>query len=343
MYENSFHQGHDLSKFNFLITGGAGFIGSNLTEYLMRHGAAKVRVLDNFSTGFSNNIEPYFKRENFELIRGDIREAKTCQRAVMGIDYVFHQAALGSVPRSIDDPSTSNEVNVSGFLNLLIAARDEGVKRVIYAASSSTYGDSKTMPKTEEVIGKPLSPYAVTKLVNELYADVFAKTYGMELIGLRYFNVFGPRQTTNGAYAAVIPRFIKALLQLQSPVVNGDGLVTRDFTYIENIVQINLQAVFSQNPLALNQVFNAACGQRISLLELIGLIKAELFAYIPEVAHISPVFRDKRIGDISDSLASIEKAKSLLGYQPSFNVSQGIKGAVAWYFDQDRKTQHIET
>ncbi|RZK25003.1 MAG: SDR family oxidoreductase, partial [Flavobacterium sp.] len=325
MYNNIFHGDNDLSKSSFLITGGAGFIGSNLVEYLLKYGVGKVRVLDNFSTGFTENVEPFYKFKNFELIKGDIRDQEVCHKAMIGIDYVLHQAALGSVPRSIEDPSTTNEVNVSGFLNILVAARDAKVKRMIYAASSSTYGDSKNMPKVEDVIGNPLSPYAVTKLVNELYANVFSKTYNMELIGLRYFNVFGPRQNTNGAYAAVIPKFIKALLQFQSPVINGDGSVTRDFTYIENIVQINIRSVFTTNPLAINQVFNAACGQRISLLELLNHIKEHLSTLYPDSKLIEPIFKPVRVGDIPDSLASIEKAQKLLDYHPEYTVIQGIK------------------
>lgn len=342
MYNQIFHGENDLSKSSFLVTGGAGFIGSNLVEYLIKYGAAKVRVLDNFSTGFEDNIEPFYKYKSFELIKGDIRDKDVCQKAMVGINYVLHQAALGSVPRSIEDPATTNDVNISGFLNVLIAARDAKVKRVVYAASSSTYGDSKSMPKMEDIIGRPLSPYAVTKFVNELYADVFSKTYNMELIGLRYFNVFGPRQSTNGAYAAVIPKFIKALLQRQSPVVNGDGSVTRDFTYIENIVQINLRSVFTKNPLAINQVFNAACGQRISLLQLLDQIKAQLSLSDPDAKLIDATFKAVRIGDIPDSLASIKKAQDLLGYAPEFTSAQGIRKAVDWYADQEHKNHQVE-
>lgn len=341
MYNNIFHGDNDLSKSSFLITGGAGFIGSNLVEYLLKYGAGKVRVLDNFSTGFAENIEPFYKFKNFEFIKGDIRDLEICHKSMIGIDYVLHQAALGSVPRSIEDPATTNEVNVSGFLNILIAARDAKVKRMIYAASSSTYGDSKNMPKVEHIIGKPLSPYAVTKFVNELYADVFSKTYNMELIGLRYFNVFGPRQNTNGAYAAVIPKFIKALLQFQSPVINGDGSVTRDFTYVENIVQINIRSVFTNNPLAFNEVFNAACGERISLLELLHHIKEHLSNLYPDTKLIEAIFKPVRIGDIPDSLASIDKARQLLGYNPEFSVVQGIGKAVEWYYSQELKNHQV--
>lgn len=342
MYDKSFHQTADLSQYSFLITGGAGFIGSNLVEYLLKFGAGKVRILDNFSTGKRHNIAPFFLHSNFELIEGDIRNIDSCRDAMKGIDYVLHQAALGSVPRSVADPSTTNEVNISGFLNVLIAARDAKVKRVIYAASSSTYGDSAVLPKMEDVIGKPLSPYAVTKLVNELYAGVFAKTFQMELIGLRYFNVFGPRQDPDGEYAAVIPKFISTLMQLQPPLINGDGSVSRDFTFVENIVQINIRAVFTQNPDAVNQVFNAACGYSITLLELLYLIRKNLSLYNPDILDIQPLYGPVRVGDIAHSLACIDKAQELLDYHPQFSVVQGIKESVKWYHEQNYENQRIQ-
>jgi UDP-N-acetylglucosamine 4-epimerase len=265
MYDTPYHD-QDISNYSFLITGGAGFIGSNLVEYLLKYGAKKVRVLDNFSTGFQHNIEKFKSNPAFELVEGDIRDVQTCIKASQNIDYVSHQAALGSVPRSINDPITTNDVNVSGFLNMLWAIKENGkVKRMIYAASSSTYGDSKALPKTEDVIGRPLSPYAVTKYVNELYADVFAKTYGIETIGLRYFNVFGPKQSPQGAYAAVIPLFIQALLQGKSPYINGDGEQTRDFTFIKNAIQANVRALLTDNNHALNQVYNIAVGDQTSI------------------------------------------------------------------------------
>src|SRR5690554_3452261 len=260
---------------HILITGGAGFIGSNLTEYFLNKGYF-VRCLDNFSTGYKHNIEEFLSNPNYELIEGDIRDLATCYQAVKGMDYILHQAALGSVPRSINDPITSNEVNVSGFLNMLVASRDAGTKRFIYAASSSTYGDSEGLPKVEDKIGKPLSPYAITKYVNELYADISHKTYGMDLIGLRYFNVFGRRQDPNGAYAAVIPLFVKQFMEHKSPVINGDGTFSRDFTYIDNVLQMNLLAMVSPNKEALNQVYNTAVGDRTTLLELITLLKKHL-------------------------------------------------------------------
>jgi UDP-N-acetylglucosamine/UDP-N-acetylgalactosamine 4-epimerase len=342
MYDVSYHGPTDLSKHSFLVTGGAGFIGSNLVEYLLKYEAGKVRVLDNFSTGFSNNIEPFFKHKNFELIRGDIRDRQTCQKAVEGITYVLHQAALGSVPRSINDPFTSNEVNISGFLNMVIAAREANVKRIIYAASSSTYGDSTAMPKMEELIGRPLSPYAVTKLVNELYADVFAKLYGMELIGLRYFNVFGQRQAPNGAYAAVIPKFIKAFIQHQSPVINGDGRASRDFTYIDNVVQMNIRSVFTENQAAINQVFNVACGKRITIGQLVHHLKEYLIDLDQDVEKVQVRFGAVRAGDIPHSLASIKKAETLLDYEPRFSVKEGLKEAIQWYAKQANLYQDVQ-
>ncbi|SEH57461.1 UDP-N-acetylglucosamine 4-epimerase [Paenimyroides aquimaris] len=319
-----------------LITGGAGFIGSNLTEYFLSKGCF-VRCLDNFSTGYRHNIESFSTNSNFELVEGDIRDLETCQKAVKGMHYVLHQAALGSIPRSINNPITTNEVNVSGFLNLLVAVRDEGIKRLVYAASSSTYGDSENLPKVEEHIGKPLSPYAVSKYVNELYADVFAKTYGMEIIGLRYFNVFGRRQDTQSAYAAAIPLFTKQLIQHQSPVINGTGENSRDFTYIDNVIQMNERALLTENPEALNQVYNTAVGDRTSLNQLITFLKELLTTYDPEIQNIDVKYGPDRLGDIPHSLASVDKAKRLLGYCPSHTIKDGLKEAVKWYWQyQDR-------
>lgn len=315
-----------------LITGGAGFIGSNLCDYFISKGN-HVTCLDNFATGFKYNIEHLLSNPNFELIEGDIRDLETCQRATANQDYVLHQAALGSVPRSINDPITSNEVNVSGFLNMLVAARDSGVKRFIYAASSSTYGDSETLPKVEEVIGKPLSPYAITKYVNELYADVFSKTYGIECIGLRYFNVFGRRQHPNGAYAAVIPKFVIQLMNHESPVINGTGEYSRDFTYIDNVIQMNEKAMSAENKEALNTVYNTAVGDRTTLNLLVEYLKEYLSIYDPAIANVPIIHGDLRAGDIPHSLASIDKAKRLLGYEPSHDIKKGLQEAVGWYWE----------
>ena len=312
-----------------LVTGGAGFIGSNLCEKLLELGN-KVVCLDNFSTGKKENIEPFLPHPDFTLIEGDIRSLEACRQAVAGMDYVLHEAALGSVPRSINDPVTTNEVNISGFLNMLVASRDEKVKRFVYAASSSTYGDSVALPKVEDVIGKPLSPYAITKYVNELYADVFAKTYGMETIGLRYFNVFGRRQDPNGAYAAVIPLFVNKLINHESPVINGDGEFSRDFTYIDNVVQMNLLALTSTNPQAVNQVYNTAYGERTTLNQLVCYLKEYLSAYDPAINEIEVKHAPNRAGDIPHSLASIEKAKKMLGYAPEYNIKEGLKNLVDW-------------
>ncbi len=319
-------------KNNILVTGGAGFIGSNLCETLLNLGH-RVICLDNFSTGHHKNIAPFLHNEHFTLIEGDIRNIETCRKAVDGIDYVLHEAALGSVPRSINDPITSNEVNVSGFLNMLVASRDAGVKRFIYAASSSTYGDSPSLPKVEDVIGKPLSPYAITKYVNELYADVFSKTYGMECIGLRYFNVFGRRQDPHGAYAAVIPLFVKQLMQHESPVINGDGNFSRDFTYVENVIQMNLLAISTTNPEAINTVYNTAYGDRNTLIQLTGYLKEFLSEFDPEIKDIEIKHGPNRIGDIPHSLASIDKAKKLLGYHPQYSLRDGLKEAIKWYWE----------
>lgn len=278
------------------------------------------------------NILPFFDKKNFRLIVGDIRNYDDCLNAIKGIDYVLHEAALGSVPRSIKDPITSNEVNVSGFLNMLFAAKEVGVKRFIYAASSSTYGDSVSLPKVEDVIGKPLSPYAITKYVNELYADVFSRTYGIECIGLRYFNVFGKRQDTNGAYAAVIPLFVKKLINHESPVINGDGEYSRDFTYIKNVIQMNLLALTTSNPSALNTIYNTAFGERTTLNQLIKYLKEYLSEYDPQIAMVDITHGPNRVGDIPHSLASIDKAKALLDYNPKYSMKEGLKEAVEWYW-----------
>jgi len=320
-----------LQNAKVLVTGGAGFIGSNLCEKLLKQNN-KVRCLDNFATGKRSNIEAFLSHDNFTLIEGDIRNLSDCTEAVNGVDYVFHQAALGSVPRSINDPITSNDVNVSGFVNVLVAARDNGVKRIVYAASSSTYGDSKNLPKVEDVIGKPLSPYAITKYVNELYADVFANLYKMEIIGLRYFNVFGRRQDPDGAYAAVIPKFVKALMAKESPVINGDGSFSRDFTYIENVLQANELAALTQNAEAINTVYNVAYGQRTTLNELVAYLQQFLSDFDAQIADVAIKHGENRAGDIPHSLASIDKASKLLGYQPEYSIKEGLKEAISWYW-----------
>jgi UDP-N-acetylglucosamine/UDP-N-acetylgalactosamine 4-epimerase len=315
-----------------LVTGGAGFIGSNLCEELLKL-ENKVTCLDNFATGKKENLKAIKDHPNFTLITGDIRDLATCQEACKNQDFVLHQAALGSVPRSINDPITTNDVNVSGFLNMLVAARDNQVKRFVYAASSSTYGDSESLPKEEDIIGKPLSPYAITKYVNELYADIFKKTYNLDTIGLRYFNVFGRKQDPNGAYAAVIPKFVMQLMAHQSPVINGDGSYSRDFTYIDNVVQMNLRAISTPNAAALNNVYNVAYGERTNLNELLNLLKKYLSAYDPKIAEVQVIYGPNRQGDVPHSLASIEKAKKLLGYDPKFDINNGIKEAVTWYWN----------
>ncbi len=315
-----------------LVTGGAGFIGSNLVERLLTQNN-QVFCLDNFATGKRENVAPFLENPSFELIEGDIRDLNTCKKAVKGVSIVLHQAALGSVPRSIKDPITSNDVNVSGFVNMLIAARDEGVGRFVYAASSSTYGDSKELPKVEDVIGKPLSPYAITKYVNELYADVFGKLYGMQIIGLRYFNVFGRRQDPDGAYAAVIPKFVKSLINKESPVINGDGTFSRDFTYVENVVQANQLAATVQDENAVNTVYNVAFGERTTLNQLVEYLKTFLSKFDKEIADVEIKYGPSREGDIPHSLASIDKAKSLLGYSPEFSVRSGLESAIEWYWN----------
>ncbi|MFV0216091.1 SDR family oxidoreductase [Empedobacter falsenii] len=317
---------------HILITGGAGFIGSNLTEYFLAKDY-QVTCLDNFATGHRHNVEPFLANPHYTLIEGDIRDLATCHQAVEGVDYILHQAALGSVPRSINDPITSNDVNVSGFLNMLVAARDAGVKRFVYAASSSTYGDSENLPKVEDIIGKPLSPYAITKYVNELYADIFSKTYGLSCIGLRYFNVFGRRQDPNGAYAAVIPLFVKQFMNHESPKINGTGDYSRDFTYIDNVIQMNERAMLTEDEKATNTVYNTAVGDRTTLNDLVNYLREYLSEYDAEIATIEAVHGPNRVGDIPHSLASIEKAKTLLGYQPTHTIDKGLKEAVKWYWE----------
>lgn len=321
-----------LNSKKILVTGGAGFIGSNLCETLLELNS-QVVCLDNFATGKRENLKAIADNPNFTLIEGDIQSLENCKKAVAGVDYVLHEAALGSVPRSINDPITTNNVNISGFLNMLVAARDANVKRFVYAASSSTYGDSKALPKVEDEIGKPLSPYAITKYVNELYADIFHETYGIDTIGLRYFNVFGRKQDPNGAYAAVIPKFVMQLMNHESPVINGDGTYSRDFTYIDNVVQMNLLALTTTNEEAINQVYNTAVGDRTTLVELTGLLKKYLSEYDPEIADIEVKHGPNRPGDIPHSLASVEKAKTLLGYEPQYDIKSGLKEAVKWYWD----------
>ncbi|MBQ7696098.1 MAG: SDR family oxidoreductase [Lentisphaeria bacterium] len=314
-----------------LVTGGAGFIGSNLTDALLALGN-DVTVLDNFSTGKRENLAHLAGNPAFTLIEGDIRDMETCRRAVAGKDFVFHEAALGSVPRSIKDPMTSTAVNILGFVNMLYASQEAGIKRFVYAASSSTYGDSKALPKVEDRIGKPLSPYAITKYVNELYAGNFHDLYGIDTIGLRYFNVFGRRQDPFGAYAAVIPKFVIALLKHEAPVINGDGSYSRDFTYVDNVIQANLRAMSVQDPAALNQVYNVAFGERTTLNELYSALRTNLAQFDPAIAAIEPKYGPNRAGDIPHSLASIDKAKNLLGYAPEFSASAGLKQAAEWYF-----------
>nr|WP_315162627.1 SDR family oxidoreductase [uncultured Flavobacterium sp.] len=315
-----------------LITGGAGFIGSNLCEYFLSK-KYKVVCLDNFATGHRHNVKLFMNDPNFTLIEGDIRNLVDCQNAVKGVDYVLHEAALGSVPRSIIDPVTTNDVNVSGFLNMLVASRDAKVKRFIYAASSSTYGDSVGLPKVEDVIGKPLSPYAITKYVNELYAEIFSRTYGLETIGLRYFNVFGRKQDPNGAYAAVIPKFVMQLMQLESPIINGDGNYSRDFTYIDNVIQMNELAMTTNNADAINTVYNTAFGDRTTLNDLLKYLKEYLSKYDSRIANVEVIHGPNRAGDIPHSLASIDKAKSLLNYNPKYSMQEGLKEAVEWYWN----------
>ena len=313
-----------------LVTGGAGFIGSNLCEELVKKGNYVV-CLDNFSTGHIENIQGLLDNNRFKLIEGDIRNLDTCLKAVNGVDVVFHEAALGSIPRSIDDPITSNAVNISGFLNMLVAAKNAKIDRFIFAASSSAYGDNETIPKVEDTIGKPLSPYALTKYVDELYAHVFSITYGLKYIGIRYFNVFGRRQDPNSAYAAVIPLFIKKLLKHEQPIINGDGSNSRDFTYIDNIIHINMLALETLSPKAFNQIYNGAGGENTSVLELEQLITKNLSAYDNCIDCIVPIFGPNRIGDVKHSKASISKARELLGYTPVCTFEDGLKKTIYWY------------
>ncbi len=324
MYEQKFHT-QDISNLTFLVTGGAGFIGSNLVEYLLKYNVGKVRVLDDLSNGFYKNIEPFADNSTFEFIKGDIRDLETCMNAAKGCDYILHQAALGSVPRSINDPILTNTVNIDGFLNMLVAAKENKVKRFVYAASSSTYGDSKQLPKVEENIGKPLSPYAVTKYVNELYTDVFEKTYGLDCIGLRYFNIFGPRQDPKGAYAAVIPLFIDAVLQNEPPKINGDGEQTRDFTFVENAVQANIKAALAENITSKSKVYNVAVGDRNSLNQLYAILKEKM------KSDIEPIYGANRIGDVRDSLANIDKAKKDFDYNPKIGIEKGLEITLDWF------------
>jgi UDP-N-acetylglucosamine 4-epimerase len=324
MYEIKYHS-ENLSNKSFLITGGAGFIGSNIVEYLIKFGASKVRVLDNLSNGYFENIQEYITHPNFEFVLGDIRDLETCKKAVEGFDYVSHQAALGSVPRSIADPITSNDVNISGFLNMLLAAKESNqIKRFIYAASSSTYGDSALLPKVEGNEGNPLSPYAVTKLVNELYADVFSRVYNFHTIGLRYFNVFGPKQNPNNPYAAVIPIFCKHFIEGTQPTINGDGLTSRDFTFVENAVQANIKALLLPE-LGKHEVMNMACGDQVTLNEMVEILQ------VLSGKEIAPIYGIERKGDVRHSKASIEKVAGFLNYEPKFRFFEGLKIVFDWY------------
>ena len=320
----------------WLVTGAAGFIGSNIVETLLKLGQ-RVVGLDNFSTGNRWNLAEVKKHvgparwKNYKFISGDIRDLKTCQRACHGVDFVSHQAALGSVPRSIEDPLTANACNLTGSVHLLVAARDHKVKRFVYASSSAIYGDHPRLPKVEDIIGRPLSPYAVTKYVNELYADVFARCYGLQTIGLRYFNVFGPRQDPNGAYAAVVPKWIAAMMKNQRVQINGDGKTSRDFCYVDNAVQMNLLAATTTNPKAVNQVYNVAVNERTSLNELFALLRERLLLYYPHLKRYQPVYRDFRPGDVRHSQADISKARRLVGYAPTHRIERGLDAALDWY------------
>jgi UDP-N-acetylglucosamine/UDP-N-acetylgalactosamine 4-epimerase len=324
MYDTPYHT-KDLSGSSFLVTGGAGFIGSNLVEYLLKYGAKKVVVLDDLSTGFEENLGNFIPDPRFSFIKGSICESEDCRQACEGIDYVFHDAALGSVPRSIQNPLATHNVNATGFMNVLLAARDAKVKRIVYASSSSVYGDSQAMPKLEDRIGKPLSPYAVSKMTNELYGEIFAKTYGMEIIGLRYFNIFGPRQNPLGEYAAAIPLFINALLKGESPFINGNGEQTRDFTFVANAVQGNIKAMLAENLNTQGEVFNIAVGERVSLNELISILK-QLTG-----SKADQVYRAERAGDVKDSLADITKAKNTFAYQPQIKIREGLEKTLEWF------------
>ncbi len=324
MYSTPFHT-IDLSTKTFLVTGGGGFVGSNIVEYLLKYNAKKVVVLDNLATGFEDNIKNYLSLSNFQFINGDICNIDDCHKACIEIDYIFHEAALGSVPRSIKNPIATHNVNATGFINMLIAARDAKIKRVVFASSSSVYGDSKILPKVENIIGKQLSPYAVSKITNELYGEIFSKTYNMEIIGLRYFNIFGPRQNPKGEYAAAIPLFINALLNNISPTINGDGEQTRDFTFVENAVQANIKAMFEQNVKTDGTIFNIAVGERVSLNKLIGILKKLIGT------TVQPVYKTDRPGDVRDSLADISKAQNALNYIPNVKIEEGLKHTLAWF------------
>lgn len=321
---DKFHT-NNLSNSSFLITGGAGFIGSNIAEYLVKHNARKIVVLDNLSTGFEENMKPFLSLSNFQFIKGDICDINTVKRACDGIDFLFHQAALGSVPRSIENPIATHNANASGFLSVLVAAKNAGIKRVVFASSSSVYGDIAESPKREEKIGKPLSPYAVSKLVNEFYADIFSRTYNMEIIGLRYFNIFGPRQNPKGAYAAAIPLFIDGLLNNTPVYINGDGEQSRDFTFVENAVQGNIKAMFCEDKKAPGNVFNIALGDKISVNQLFNTLKKITGS------PLSATYREERRGDVKNSLADISKAQTILGYSPSVNVDDGLAKTVEWF------------
>ena len=321
-----------LENKTILVTGGAGFIGSNIIEYLLKKNN-RITCLDNFTTGKRENIENFLSNPHFKFIEGDITNWNDCDLACQGVDIILHQAALGSVPRSIENPLKTNDININGFLNILWSAKKNNIKRIVYAASSSTYGDSKKLPKIENEIGSPLSPYAVTKYVNELYAGVFSNLYGLELIGLRYFNVFGRKQDPNGAYAAAIPKFIKAFINHDSPIVHGDGSQSRDFTYIDNVIQANELAATTTNKNALNQVYNVACGEQSFLNDLVEELKSLLSEFDSEIKNVEIQYGSERIGDIKHSLASIKKAEEFLQYQPSHNFKQGLKTAISWYWE----------
>lgn len=315
----------DLSQFSFLVTGGAGFIGSNIVKYLVQHNAGKIRIIDNLCNGYKYNIEEYLHLSHIEFVEADLTDIEVCKKAVIGIDFISHQAALGSVPRSIVNPIATHNANVNAFVNLMVAAKDAGVKRLVYASSSSVYGDSKILPKVEDKIGNALSPYAVSKRVDELYAEVFYKTYSFPTIGLRYFNIFGPNQSPEGAYAAAIPLFMRALLRNQSPTIFGDGLQTRDFTFVENAVQANIKAMLCDDENAYGQFFNIACGERTSVLDMFQILKKYAGA------TVEPTFKEERKGDVRDSLADISKAKNLLGYEPKVFFDEGLKITLAWF------------
>jgi UDP-N-acetylglucosamine 4-epimerase len=324
MFETKYHS-QDLSGFSFLVSGGAGFIGSNIVAYLLKYGAGRVRVFDNLATGRLSNLEQFNSNPAFEFMEGDLRNLDDCRKACMGIDYVSHQAALGSVPRSINEPWNTNDVNVGGFVNMLSAAKDAGVKNFVYASSSSVYGDEKSLPKVEDKIGKQLSPYAVSKFTNELYADVFNKVYGMQIIGLRYFNIFGPNQDPNGQYAAVIPLFVSKIMKQEDVFIDGDGEQTRDFTFVENAVQANVRSMLCENKEAFGQVYNIAVGENFSVNQLYTSIQQLL------QSNHAPTYRETRKGDVRNSLADISKAEKLLGYQPRFDFKKGLEITVEYF------------